>query len=126
MILGGVTLPNDLYWSDEHRYTPVQSSLTRSLTGVAIVAAQSIPNGRPVTLEGSDERAWIRGVTLDSLEALAAVPSATYTWLHADGRQYNVRFRHHDTPVIEAQPILFTAPLDQMDWFQVRLKLMIV
>lgn len=126
MILGGVTLPNDLYWSDEHRYTPVQGTLERSLTGVALVVAQGIPNGRPVTLEGAQDRAWISGTTLDALEALAANTGSSHIWLHADGRQYTVRFRYHEPPVIEAEPILFTAPLDGTDWFQVKLKLMIV
>lgn len=125
MILGNITLPDDLYWSDEHHYTPVQSTLERSLTGVAMIVVQSIPNARPITLEADQTRAWITGGTLAALEALAAAPGAEYVWLHADGRQFTVRFRAHEPPVIEADPILFAAPLDETDKFRVKIKLMV-
>lgn len=127
MQLGGVSLPDDLYWSDEHRYTPVAGALVRSLTGVAIVAAQAIPNARPATLTADDTRAWVRRSVVQALENLAATPGATHVWLHADGRQFSVQFRVQDAPVIEAEPVAFAAPLDGTDFFILRaIKLMII
>lgn len=103
--LGTVTLPPDLQWADELSWIALGASVRVSLTGAELVQAAALQAGRPITLQGGTDFAWIDYATTQALLALAAVPAATYTLTLADGRAFAVRFRIEDTPV-EAAPVL--------------------
>lgn len=101
MQLNGIELPDDLSWSDEWGWTPYTDNAEQAINGALVVerspAAQA---GRPITLEGSDDRAWVRRETLEALQqALSEQFMQLDLW---DGRTFTVGWRQGDGP-IEAQ-----------------------
>ena len=100
-----LTLNPDLYWSDEHNWSPVQQGVNPSITGVPIVQAAAMVKGRPITLEPiDDEAAWMTLADVTALRNWAAVPGKTMT-LTLRGVARTVIFRHQDGG-FEARPVI--------------------
>lgn len=100
-----LTLNPDLYWSDEHNWSPVQQGVNPSITGVPIVQAAAMVTGRPITLEPiDDEAAWATLAAVTTLRNWAAVPGKTMT-LTLRGVARTVIFRHQDGG-FEARPVI--------------------
>lgn len=109
--LGTVALPPDLQWADEFSWVALGVTAKLSLTGAEIVQFGTLQAGRPITLQGGQDFAWLDYATVESLRLLATAAGATYTLTLADSRTYNVRFRAEETP-IEATPVLHRATPD--------------
>lgn len=130
--LGGVELPGDLFWSDEHSSWKVGQARKVSLTGALILHTSALQAGRPVTLETTQEgnrwTAWVTLAVLQQLRALEEDPEAGPFDLvlpdHNTGiRTLSVLFRREDGPAIEARPIRFMAPAIDTDAFAITLRL---
>lgn len=102
--LGTATLPPDLQWSDEFAWIALGVTAKVSLSGAEIVQAGSLQAGRPITLQGGQDFAWLDYATVEALRTLASAAGATYTLTLPDGRTYNVRFRAEEVPV-ECVPV---------------------
>ena len=104
--LDSIIIPDDLAWRDEWQWTPYAEQATQSLNGSLIVERSPPASaGRPVTLEGAGDRAWVDRTTLEALRGLLTQTSMTLDlW---DGRQLTVGWRHGDGP-IEAQEYIGT------------------
>lgn len=134
IVLGGITLPGDLQWTDEFTAWKVGQNIKTSLTGARIVQEAALQDGRPITLESTrDGNAYVAPVRLDVLRALQALeetPGATYTLVlpaHNSGtRSFTVAFNREGGPAITATPIRFAAPALDTDFFAVSLRLMTV
>jgi len=100
--LDAVTLP-DLVIENEYEWSGVRAVAEHSLGGTPIIWEQE-NYGRPLDLTGGPEYGWVTRETLNDLQALAAVPGATYT-LTYESDTYTVRFRHEET-AISARPII--------------------
>lgn len=87
-----LTLPSDLDWRDEFAWTPVEHSTDYSLAGNLVVQEGSRQDGRPITLFGGREAAWISRADLEQLYAMASVPQQQLT-LSLWGRSFTVMFR---------------------------------
>ena len=96
-----LALPSDLQWQDEFAWTPVEQSTDFSLVGNLVVQEGSRQDGRPITLFGGREAAWITRADLQQLQALASVPEQQLT-LDLWGTTYNVIFRR---PALGVEPI---------------------
>ncbi len=107
-VLGGVSLPADLLWTDEFAWTPVAQVREYSLDGSLILEEAVRLAGRPITLESGPDRAWVSRSTLTALYALAQAPAALALTLH-DGRSFSVVFRHDDR-ALEAEPVVPEVP----------------
>lgn len=103
--LGSVTLPPDLQWSDEFSWVALGVTAKTTLTGAEIVQSGSLQAGRPITLQGGTDFAWLDYATVEALRTLASAAGATYTLTLADARSYQVRFRCEETPV-EGAPVV--------------------
>ena len=79
------------------------------ITGALLIQSATRQAGRPITLVGAVDMAWVTRATVEQLRAWAAVPvgSATgrFALTFADGRAFTVAFRHSET-AIEAEPVL--------------------
>lgn len=102
--LDAIELPENLYWQDEYRWTPVVQTREYSLTGALVVEEGIRQAGRPVTLTTPEGGGWISRTTVEALRATLD-DEATLTLTLHDGRAISVRWRHDDIP-IEAEPIL--------------------
>ena len=130
--LQGVALPYGLLWVDEHEWTPVAQSQIYSLTGALILETAVKLAGRPITLSGAADRAWITQATLDALRALldaeiaallALLEPDPMTLITPDGRSFSVAWNHNGPP-ISATPIKPRWPGDGEKYGLVALKLL--
>ena len=115
ILLDAVELP-DLLIDNEFGWNGVQAVVEMSLGGRPIVWEGSA-TGKELDLVGGSDWGWISRSVLESLQALASVPLATYL-LSYEGTEYTVRFRHEDNPTIEAEPIVPRPNAAGIDWFR--------
>lgn len=120
-------LPDDLLWTDEHAWSPAVASVSYLLTGALLVQSATKQAGRPITLVGPSDMAWVTRAVVNQLHGWAAVPlaagSGRFELTLRDGRVFTVTFRHQDTAV-EAEPVLgFPAQADT-DFYRITLRLM--
>ena len=125
---GGVlTLPDDLLWADEHAWTPVVASTAYLLTGALLVQSAVRQAGRPITLVGPYDMAWVTRGVVDTLYDWAASPlgetAGRFQLTFADDRMFTVAFRHSD-PAIEAEPVLGFPARSADDCYRLTLRLL--
>lgn len=116
-----IVLHPDLFWVDEHSWTPVQQMAERSLTGAMLIDYALKTSGREITLQPEDgNSAWINRATLDSLKIAAAIPGLEMS-LSINGTTYSVVFRHLDG-ALDVVPVVHYNDSDPNDWFSVTLR----
>jgi len=103
ILLDGLTLPEDLTWTDEFTWHPVEQNQGRTLGGRLIVQSRQLHGGRPITLSGERLLTWLTRLELQQLATLAEVDQAMSLTLN-DGRVFNVLFRFSDSPY-DVEPI---------------------
>jgi hypothetical protein len=108
--LGGVTLPADLAWPDRYAWQPVVVNTEYSLTGALILQSAEKLSGRPITLQGTNNRAWATRATVEAIRTLQAVADATYT-LSLEGQSYTVAIM-----AVTAEPLWDLAPASNTDY----------
>lgn len=122
-VLGGVDLGSDIYKEDEHSISRVYSEMVRSRGRVPLIFEQS-EGPQPFDLVGFSNRGVLKKSQLDALKALADVVDSEITLVY-NGVSQTVRFRHWDTPVLEADPLGGREVMTDNDYYQnVRIKLM--
>lgn len=120
-------LPDDLLWSDEHAWTPAVASVSYLITGALLVQSATRQAGRPITLTGALDMAWVPRSAIATLHAWAAVPldtsSGRFELTFVDARVFTVAFRHAETAV-EAEPVLGFPARSESDFYRLTLRLM--
>ena len=119
--LQGVALPYGLLWADEQDWTPYLQTQAYSLTGALIIERAVKLAGRPVTLTGAADRAWVSQATLDALRALLLTDPLTL--ITPDNRTLTVTWNHAGPP-ITATPLIARWPGDTLRYGPVILKLL--
>ena len=120
-----LTLNPQLNWADERSHTDVVQSVAWSLTGRPIIEVAQRHTGRPITLQGSETRAWVPRTVVDQLQAWRDTPGLQLA-LSLRGRTFTVAFRHQDDPALEAAPIFEVFDPAEDDPFVITLKLMVI
>lgn len=121
-----IQLHEDLWWSDESGWHPVEQTVERTVTGALVIESAQRLAGREITLEPEDDSsAWMSGATLTALRNLAAVPGLVMQ-LTIRGQAYDVVFRHHAGSPIDAKPVVYFRDASPGDWHRVTLKFMTV
>ncbi|WP_041361331.1 hypothetical protein [Methylococcus capsulatus] len=120
-----VLLPDDLLWTDEHAWSPAVASTSYLITGALLIQSALRQAGRPITLMGAPDMAWVTRATVEQLRAWAAIPvsaaSGRFALTFADGRAFTVAFRHGDTP-IESEPVLGIPARSGGDFYRLTLR----
>jgi len=120
-----LVLPDDLLWSDEHAWTPVLASTSHLITGALLIQSATRQAGRPLTLVGAADMAWVTRATVEQLRSWAALPvsdaSGRLSLTFADGRSFTVAFRHADTP-LECEPVLGFPARRDGDFYRLTLR----
>ena len=111
---GGTTLslPPDLIWADELTWSAVAQSTERGIFGTLIIDAMARNGGRPITLQGDGDSAWIDRGTLRALGAWARTPGLRMA-LDVRGEIFTVVFDHG--PEEETRAIAMSAVIDYSD-----------
>ncbi|MBF0517273.1 MAG: hypothetical protein HQK97_09185, partial [Nitrospirae bacterium] len=120
--LGDVEFPNQIFWPNRFEWTGISEAAERTLSGGVVVYGNAI-NGRPIDLEGRDNMCWITYEAVKALQAMASVQDAVYVLVYED-EQFNVRFRHEESPAIEFTPIIDRSAYSDSDYFNCKIKLM--
>ena len=120
-------LPDDLLWADEHAWSPAVASVSYLLTGALLVQSATRQAGRPITLVGPSDMAWVTRATVATLHAWAAAPlaaaSGRFELTLRDARVFTVAFRHADT-AIDTEPVLGFPAQSDTDFYRITLRLM--
>lgn len=120
-----LTLSNDLLWDDEFKWSPVATKRSYSLTGALIIDVGTYQAGRPITLSGPQEMAWVTRDTLSTLKIWAALPQPALRLVFeypTDTRFFTVMFDLDSQGCIEAQPVKGFPGHQGDDLFSVSLK----
>jgi hypothetical protein len=113
-------LPDDLEWTDEHSYSPVVQAVEHTTTGALIIDNYAKQAGRPITLQGAQDRAWVALSVVQTLRAWAQVPGLVLS-LSLRGAAHSVVYDHART-ALEAQPIMFFSDPAADDFYQIALR----
>lgn len=118
-------LPDDLLWADEHAWSPAVASVSYLLTGALLVQSATRQAGRPITLVGPSDMAWVTRATVATLHTWAAAPlaaaSGRFELTLRDARTFTVAFRHAET-AIEAEPVLGIPARADTDFYRLTLR----
>lgn len=132
IVLGGVTLSEDLQWIDEFGDGSdlVAHDERVTITGALVVQASAQQAGRKMTLQGRLEGNVGFGAAtraqIVALRGLAAVAGEVYTVTLSDGRAFDVMFRRSDGPAVEAGPIKHIQPVESADVYFPTIRLLMV
>ena len=122
-----LVLPDDLLWSDEHSWSPAVASVSYLITGALLVQSAVRQGGRPITLVGAADMAWVTRATVEQLHAWASIPlgasDGRFTLTLADARAFTVAFRHAEVP-IESEPVKGIPARLASDFYRITLRLM--
>jgi hypothetical protein len=124
LTLDSLALPEDLIWTDEFDWTPTEQNETRTLTGALVIETALKVAGRPITLAGGRESGWATKTQVDALFDKLSNTSAM-SLVMPNGDSFSVIFRHKDKP-IESKPIIDYRIMDEMDVYELTIKLMTV
>lgn len=99
-----LVLPQGLRWTDEYAWSAVAQSTEYGLTGALLIQEGTRTAGRPLTLVGGANWAWITRADLDTLRVLLESTDTRTLTLH-DGRRFSViPARDSDGP-LAASPV---------------------
>lgn len=112
-----LTLPDALSWADEYTWSPVQQSKTYTTTGALLIEEGVKQAGRPITLEGSEDRTWCTRAVVDQLHAWAQTTGMVLV-LTLRGLAHTVTF-DHERGALQGLPVLFYADgsIESVDWY---------
>ena len=117
------TLPDALIWTDSHKWSAVQGAHQWSTTGALLIDQGLRLAGRPITLEGGPQHAWMPRSQADALRALAATPGAVMTLTLHDASTYSVMWDYSREQPFEAEQVVdYSDPLNT-DWCVPKLRL---
>lgn len=88
-------LPKDLIWIDELTWSGVAQKTERGIFGTLIIDAMARNGGRPITLQGDGNSAWISRAKLRTLKAWSGVPGLRMR-LQILAEEFEVVFDHGD------------------------------
>ena len=98
-----ITLADHLEWIDEFDFAAVGQRVGRGVTGVIYVDEMALSGGRPITLQGADDR-WVLRSVAETLLAWAQTPGLTMT-LTLRGTAYTVIFNREQGKAIDARAV---------------------
>ncbi len=120
-----LVLPDDLLWTDEHSWSPTVASTSYLITGALLVQTATRQAGRPITLVGAPDMAWVTRATVEQLRLWAALAltetSGRFLLTFSDSRTFTVAFRHSDT-TLEAEPVLGIPARADTDFYRLTLR----
>lgn len=118
-------LPDDLMWTDEHGWSPTVATNTYLITGALLIQTATRQAGRPITLVGPSDMAWVRRSSVEQLRQWAALALSDtrgrFLLTLMDGRTFTVAFRHSDTAV-DAEPVLGIPARSDNDFYRLTLR----
>jgi len=124
-----IQLPKDLEWIDEFTWSPIQQTVSTTLTGALVIQESKQKKGRPITLQGKDDMGWVARLLGDTLmqmrDSIGLIMNIQH--VHWNGSAYgdvlydfDVMFRHYEPPVVDLESVLRFDGFEPESWYKVR------
>lgn len=113
-----ITLPEDLVWPGEFDWSAVEQSVEYSCAGAVVVQEGVKQKGREITLQGSEDAAWITRAVLEQLYTMSQVAGQVFT-LSFHGREFDVMFLRPKG--IEATQVVGMSDPASSDYYWIKL-----
>lgn len=120
--LGDIDLPTDLEWTDEYTWAPVAQDQAIAISGALIIQEHVQSAGRPITLVGGENAAWVTKSVLDEIAAKAALPNQSMTLTYHNAEK-TVMFNRKDGAPYEARLVVRIAAPTADDYYSLTLRL---
>ena len=108
-------------------FEKLKMDISYLLTGALLVQSGTRQAGRPITLVGAADMAWVTRAIVETLYGWAADPlavdSGRFELTLADARVFIVAFRFGDT-AIEAETVMGFPARSDTDYYRLTLRLM--
>ncbi len=114
-------LPGDFNWIDEYTWNPIIHDVGYTLSGSMVVEIATKQTGRPISLVGADDRAWITRSMLNQLRAWADTAGLELT-LTIRGVDHTVIFRHQDKGIDAVEQIMFVEDPTENTYYRITLR----
>ena len=121
--LGTLTLPDDLVWEDEFNWSAVKRSSSISLTGALVIQENTQQKGRPITLTGQADSAWMTKEKLNQLRDMVEVPKEKYSLTLHDNQTFTVMFARDQGNPVQAKQVVGYSDPEPTDYYTLTLKL---
>lgn len=115
-----VTLPDDLIWSDEYDWHPIVQSSEFTTTGTLLIESALKQAGRPISLNNTEDQAWLTKAMCDQIKTWASLPGIVLTLVYR-GVTHTVMFDHGET-AFEAYPLVFYREMVSRDYYIVNIR----
>lgn len=112
-----LVLPVDLIWVDEFAWRPVLQQESYSLTGALQLEVGVRQAGRPITLQGEAQAAWISRADLLTLQAWAALPGQTFGLVVRSEASRTV-YMDNAAGAVSAEPVIAYRTVDAADRYR--------
>ena len=114
-------LPDQLSWPDEFTWQQVEQSAEYTTTGALLLDAYAKQAGRPITLAGSETRAWCERGALLTLRSWASQPGLVLTLEGLRNATRQVVF-DHSAGALSADPVHDWADPQDTDPYAITIK----
>ena len=122
--LDDVILPDDIKWIDEFVWDKIDFEKEYSVTGSLVTNGGTAKQaGRLITLQGSEDTAWITRQTLLALKTKAEVLNSEWVLTWIDGRTFDVIFDHSQI-ALEAEPLFHVIDPQLDHYYKVTIRLL--
>lgn len=120
LTLGATTLdlPDDLLWEDEFDWQPVEYVPRYSVTGALLLNFGTRQTGRPITLSGSPQHAWVQRAAVLQLQAWSYLPAPDLVLVHR-GATTPVTWSPRAAPLAATPIVDFANPTSTDHYFVV-------
>ena len=113
--LDSIILPSGMILKEYDKQSMINSTVYQTIGGKQIVYNYVNNTGLVIDL-ATEDTGWITKQQNDDIRALSNIKDATYTLIYGD-RQFIVRFRTEDAPVIDTEPIIARVNQSQNDFY---------
>lgn len=117
-----LVLPEDLRWVDEFDWPKVEQARSYTFSGALVLESRVRQAGRPITLAGESNSAWIPRSDVQILQAQEALPSQVFTLVIRGEAARTVMFNRVDGAPIRAEQILDYSDPVADDPYQITLR----
>lgn len=115
-----VDISDDFEWPDEYTWPKVALQKTYSVTGALLIETNTRQTGRPITLVGTEQHAWMQRIDLAQVRTFVETPGAELELVFRD-QTFNVMF-DHEAGALEVVPVADFAEPDDADFFYVTMR----
>ena len=117
-----LVLPEDLRWVDEFDWPKVEQARSYTFSGSLVLESRVRQAGRPITLAGESNSAWIPRSDVQILQAQEALPSQVFRLVIRGEAARAVIFNRVDGDPIRAEQILDYSDPAADDPYQITLR----